>query len=158
MWQKRMRAAMFVWVMQHELFIKCNTRTLPTDMQFWHVWIYDLQCKTIYPGLPRYKVCYVLPAWIWKVSLTRACTSSWKDNNEMWWSRVSANLLQWGLWHDVPSWSINLYPGSIRWKHGTKIRDKCIMTCSERVTNVISSALKENVNTNAMPKFVNILA
>ena len=35
---KRMRAAMFVRViMQHELFIKCNTRTLPTGVQFWHV-------------------------------------------------------------------------------------------------------------------------
>ena len=111
----------------------------------------------IHAGLPRYKVCYVLPAWSWKVSLTRTCTSSWKDNNEMWWSRVSAKLLQWGLWHDLPSWSINLYPGSIRWKHDTKMccrwgprchqvcyQDNCIMTCSERVNKCDQFCFKGN--------------
>ena len=66
--------------------------------------------------------------------------------------------------HGVSTCTQEAYDGNMTLRcdtdecHQVCYRDNCIMTCSERVTNVISSALKEIVNTNAMPKFVNIPA
>ena len=79
------------------MFIKCNARSLYTGTQFWHLWIYDLQCHTIYPNFPWCQVKCVI-----------TCPLGAKNCAQFGYVLLPGRII---MKYDLPQGSINLYKG-----------------------------------------------